>query len=135
MLVVRGCLPSWVTPAGGRKVETLSNKEVRRLRVIPTWLPFRPRTPPRHLVVNTHREQKHSLSQLRRGFCVIHLSRRSPARPHLSSCPGPTKYDRPEWPTHPNEAYSQNQQVTRVDKDGSLFSTRFVETQLCKSKL
>ena len=42
--------------------------------------------------------------------------------------------DGSEWPTQPNVAYSLNQQVTRIDEDGSFFSTHFVETQLFKSK-
>ena len=43
-------------------------------------------------------------------------------------------HDGSDWPTQPDEAYSQNQQVTRIDEDGSFFSTRYVETQLFKSK-
>ena len=44
------------------------------------------------------------------------------------------KHDGCDWPTQPNEAYSLNKQVTRINEDGSVFSTRLVETQLFKSK-
>ena len=43
-------------------------------------------------------------------------------------------FDGSDWPTRTNEAYSLNQQVTRIDEDESFFSTRFVETQLFKRK-
>ena len=55
-------------------------------------------------------------------------------KPKLGIGLSSAKHDGSEWPTQPNEAYSLNQQVTRIVEDGSFFSTRFVETQLFKSK-
>ena len=55
-------------------------------------------------------------------------------KPDGPRSPQPRRYDGSDWPTQPNEAYSLNQQVTRIDEDGSFFSTCFVETQLFKSK-
>ena len=44
------------------------------------------------------------------------------------------EHDGSDRPTQPDEVYSQYQQVTRIDEDGSFFSTRFVETHLFKNK-
>ena len=55
-------------------------------------------------------------------------------KPKLGIGLSSVKHDGSEGPTQRNEAYSLNQQVTRIVEDGSFFSMRFVETQLFKSK-